>query len=126
VLLLFQVPFKESFGGGGSLQTEKQTKSSPKVPCFPVASLLTALNRTKVNYFSLDVEGYEFDILQTIPFDKIHIYVLSVEYSHTLGGKRELQRFMESKGYVTYKDIQLHVEIIALYVDDLIFINQIS
>jgi hypothetical protein len=31
--------------------------------------------RTTVDYFSLDVEGNELDILRTIPFDKINIKV---------------------------------------------------
>ena len=39
-----------------------------------------AVGQTEVNYFSLDVEGPELDILQTIPFDKIAIDVISIEY----------------------------------------------
>ena len=46
--------------------------------CFPVYSLLLSLNRTTVDYFSLDVEG-----LETIPFDKVDIKVLTVEFLHT-------------------------------------------
>ena len=35
---------------------------SSLVPCFPLHALLVALNRTIVDYFSLDVEGYELDV----------------------------------------------------------------
>jgi len=35
---------------------------SSLVPCFPLHALLVALNRTTVDYFSLDVEGYELDV----------------------------------------------------------------
>ena len=45
------------------------------VQCFPLYSYLRALNRTKVDYFSLDVEGSELDVLRTIPFEKLDIRV---------------------------------------------------
>ena len=35
---------------------------SSLVPCFPLHALLVALNRTTVDYFSLDVEGYDLDV----------------------------------------------------------------
>ena len=46
-----------------------------QVQCFPIFSILTALNVTTVDYFSLDVEGNEFDVLETIPWDKVDIKV---------------------------------------------------
>jgi Methyltransferase FkbM domain len=45
------------------------------VQCLPLWSLLLALNRTTIDYFSLDVEGSELAVLKTIPFDKIDIKV---------------------------------------------------
>ena len=47
------------------------------VICFPLFGVLKALNVTKVDYFSLDVEGKEMDVLRTIPFDDVNI---TVEY----------------------------------------------
>ena len=46
------------------------------VLCIPLYTVLTALNRTHVDYFSLDVEGNELQVLQTIPFDLIDITVM--------------------------------------------------
>ncbi|KAF2356270.1 Methyltransferase FkbM [Trinorchestia longiramus] len=46
-----------------------------EVQCLPVYSLLVALNVTTVHYFSLDVEGVELEVLQTIPWDKVDIKV---------------------------------------------------
>ncbi|KAA0203323.1 hypothetical protein HAZT_HAZT000366, partial [Hyalella azteca] len=43
------------------------------VQCLPLYSLLLALNVTTVHYFSLDVEGFELEVLKTIPWDKIDI-----------------------------------------------------
>lgn len=53
------------------------TKKSPMVDvqCFPLYTYLLALNVTVVDYFSLDVEGSELNVLKTIPFDKIDIKV---------------------------------------------------
>lgn len=66
--------------------------------CFPLYSMLLAMNRTTVDYFSLDVEGNELDVLKTIPFDKVDIKVMSVEILHG-PGKLALKQFLESKGY---------------------------
>lgn len=45
------------------------------VQCMPLYSLLAAIKVTTVDYFSLDVEGNELEVLKTIPFDKIYIRV---------------------------------------------------
>jgi len=45
------------------------------VQCFPFYTYLLALNITVVDYFSLDVEGSELNVLKTIPFDKVDIRV---------------------------------------------------
>ncbi len=50
-----------------------------KVQCMPLFSLLTAINVTTVDYFSLDVEGSELKVLKTIPFDKVFIRVSCIE-----------------------------------------------
>lgn len=46
-----------------------------EVQCFQLYSILLALNRTEIDYLSLDVEGAEWSIIQNIPFDKIKIKV---------------------------------------------------
>ena len=40
-------------------------------------SILLAANRTTIDFFSLDVEGSELDVLKTIPWDKVDIKVIS-------------------------------------------------
>jgi hypothetical protein len=64
---------------------------------------MLALNRTKIDFFSLDVEGQELNVLRTIPFDKLDISVLAVEYLHT--DRLKLKSFMEDKGYTTVKTL---------------------
>ena len=39
------------------------------VRCFPLSSILQAVGIQHVDFFSLDVEGAELQILKTLPFD---------------------------------------------------------
>ena len=73
-------------------QPDFNKKTNITTQCFTLYSILLALGHTHVDYFSLDVEGPELDILQTIPFDKITIDVLSVEYKVTCDDKEEWVR----------------------------------
>ena len=86
-------------------QITKKKQKIMEVECFPVASILFALNVTTVDYFSLDVEGAELQVLKTIPFGLFDIKVLTVEFAHTFEGKIALKSFMESKGYKTVMEI---------------------
>ena len=87
------------------------------IQCLPLYSILLALNVTKIDYFSLDVEGAELGVLKTIPFDVIDIRVLTVEFSHTLEGKKELKEYMEGLGYWTLMEIHK-------LADDFIFVKR--
>ena len=121
-----KIPYLESRGALRELNVDnskKERSDEMVVPCFPFETLLLALNRTTVDYFSLDVEGFELDILKTIPFDRLDITLLSVEYVHGRAGKEAYKQFMTSKGYSTYRDIHLHDERNTLYVDDFIFVK---
>ncbi|TRY77314.1 hypothetical protein TCAL_03489, partial [Tigriopus californicus] len=74
------------------------------VMCLPLYAILMALKVNYVDYFSLDVEGNELEILKTIPWDKVSILALSVEVTHigethTSGSRSEMESFMTSKGY---------------------------
>ncbi|XP_035701096.1 uncharacterized protein LOC110861992 isoform X2 [Folsomia candida] len=51
--------------------------------CFPLYAILSALNLTTVDYFSLDIEGAELDVLKTIPWENVLIKVLSIEVHAT-------------------------------------------
>lgn len=56
--------------------------------CYPVFSLLKAINITSVDYFSLDIEGAELPVLKTIPWNRVRIKVnictelLEIWYNH--------------------------------------------
>nr|XP_027213989.1 uncharacterized protein LOC113807034 isoform X3 [Penaeus vannamei] len=70
--------------------------------CFPLWSYLLALNTTTVDFFSLDTQGGEWDILKTIPFDKVKIRAIVVEhYIKRQQGKYDpsFVSYMEGTGY---------------------------
>ena len=56
------------------------------------------LEQTEIDYLSLDVEGPELDILETIPFDTIKINVISLEYSRQQHKLHMLQDFFKRIG----------------------------
>ena len=58
----------ESNGGTSTLITSgsQPSKNSKLVPCFPLHALLVALNQSTVDYFSLDVEGFELEVRCTV------------------------------------------------------------
>ncbi|XP_045165463.2 uncharacterized protein LOC123529270 [Mercenaria mercenaria] len=82
-----------------SSKKRKTNKKSFLVQCFPLYSILLALNYTTIDYLSLDVEGDERGVLETIPWDKVNIDIMSVEYDKWPGGSRLLCKYMNNKGY---------------------------
>lgn len=95
------------------------------VQCFPLYSILLAVNRTDIDYFSLDVEGHDFKVVKTIPWSRLDVEVnvgyiayvsflafkftfkvcfwimqtISVETAHVAEGKEAVIRYMEDHGY---------------------------
>ena len=49
------------------------------VPCRPLSAMLDDYGVTRINFFSLDVEGAELKVLETFDFNKVKIDVLMVE-----------------------------------------------
>ena len=74
------VTYKKAFNVGKVVKINEKHKQLKRdnladVICFPLFGVLKAINVTKVDYFSLDVEGNEMDVLRTIPFDDVDITV---------------------------------------------------
>jgi hypothetical protein len=84
-------------------------KVETELCCVPVYTLLLALNRTVVDLFSLDIEGAELDVLQTMPFDEIKFKVLMVETAWTPGGNvaERMKSFLSMQEYVFYKTVTM-------------------
>ena len=108
--------------GQGSKITD-QGAGAFRVPCFTFSSIMSAFKLQSIDYFSLDVEGFELDVLKTIPYDKYDIKTLSVEYAHSPGGKKPIVDFMQSNGYTVFDDIVFNDPKRRLFVGDLIFLK---
>lgn len=73
------VVFKQNFNQGRISQNQlddQNREGNVQVQCFPIYSILAALNQTRVDYFSLDIEGDELAVLKTIPWHNVHIQVI--------------------------------------------------
>lgn len=103
---------------------EKQPANSVEVPCFPLMSILAAINQTKIDYFSLDIEGAELDVLKTIDWTLIDIDVLTVEHLHIPAGKKALSDYMESVGYSKESEINIWDKKAGIHADDTVFVKK--
>lgn len=73
-----------------------------RVKCFPLFSLLLAINATTFNYLSLDAEGAEIQVLKTIPADSVQVDIIGVarnEDDKDPGASKALLDFMASRKY---------------------------
>ena len=60
----------------GKISIEMEANASLiKAVCLPFISMLYAIGNPAVDYFSLDIEGVELDVLKTIPWDTVDIKV---------------------------------------------------
>ena len=84
----------------------------------PLAEYL-ALGRTHIDYFSLDVEGAELQILETIPFDKLTIDVLTIEFA-VVGSEEAGARKLENIRRL-FNETGLYTEVGILMKGDVAF-----
>jgi len=94
------------------------------VPCFPLESLLLAINQTRVDYFSLDVEGMELEVLETIPWSRLDIRALSVEDRHVPRGSKAVVEYITDKGYRLAAELRTAIVEKRIFVEDLIFVKK--
>ena len=117
---------REGGGGLGRLETKPNDKHktgvSILVPCIPVETLLLALNQSTVDYFSLDVEGLEYDVIRSLPLRKFDIRSWSVEYSHT--NHVALKKHLFANGYAFKRQLNVYDKKVSLVVEDYIFVKK--
>lgn len=78
---------------------DKQTE----IHCFPLYSIMAALERKTIDFFALDVGGIdELSIVKAIPFNKINIEILTVRFQGEIRHyKSKIQLYLENIGYDT-------------------------
>ena len=78
---------------------EFKSMNTITVKTINIMDLFQENNIKHIDYFSLDIEGYELNILNTIDFDKINIDFFTIEWSNIEKNKNDLIKFMTSKNY---------------------------
>jgi FkbM family methyltransferase len=85
----------------------KERKGKSKiitVPTLLISEILAEQNITHVDYFNIDTEGGELEILKTIDFSACQIDCFTVE---DLYGDKRLHQFMKKNGYVLAKKLDV-------------------
>ena len=71
--------------------------------CFPLYSLLRAVDNPTVNLFILDIEGAEFEVLKTIPWQSVDIEVMMIELEHAgkvfPGSREDVLDYLDENNY---------------------------
>ena len=82
-----------------------------QVQCFPLYSVLMAIGNPHIDYFSLDIEGAELVMLQTLPWNEISMTLIDVEVNHAgaifPGTRNDIQNFLSSHGYPFTKSVKI-------------------
>ena len=73
------------------------------VNCKWLLSIMNAIGTKHIDYFSLDVEGGELIILNSIPWDKLDSDLFTIE---TDQNRNEIIAFMEGKGYERFHKLK--------------------
>lgn len=81
------------FGWGLDKQNSYLVKSKP------ISEIIKDLDIRKVDFFSIDVEGGEYEVLKTFNWE-IPVYVILIEMTHDKERNELCRKFMESKGFV--------------------------
>ena len=83
---------------------EESGEDTMTLQCVPLYTLLLALGNPTVHWFILDIEGAEYQVLQTLPWHLVDIEMVSVETDLAglvmPGSRQEIIDFMKSKGYL--------------------------
>jgi FkbM family methyltransferase len=101
----------EKFLGKIAERTDKESKKKfTIIQCFPLFSLLEAIGVKSIDYFSLDIEGAELDVLKTIPWNKVKIKVLDIEYrAYPEPRSKSVEKLEKIRAYM--RDLNIYDEV---------------
>lgn len=81
------------------ISTYGGSKEVINVKSYNINSLLEELNVNHIDYCSIDVEGSEFEIIQTFDLIKFNISVFSIENNYN---DKKLRNYLKEYGYILY------------------------
>ena len=89
---------RNSIESSAKLVQPSNLKDSRNAVCLSLYSILLALGNPVVGYLSLDIEGEELPVLKTIPWHKVYVKVMSIEFG-LIDSCLRIKKFMQSVGY---------------------------
>ena len=95
-----------SYVFGGTNKAKDMVFEERKVPCDKLESILLSQQIDDVLLMSIDTEGFEFEVLKSINFEKVIIRCICLENNSTnLYGSDDIRDFLKLKGYIFYSRI---------------------
>jgi hypothetical protein len=87
----------------------KKDRRAVDVVCGPLSPVIETLFNGRINFFSLDVEGAEAQVLQTVDWTKVRVDVMIVESinkncRYTCQHRSEVRQIMKEAGYLLFID----------------------
>lgn len=86
-------------GVSGSAHCCGKIEKKYTVQCRRLQDVLNERNIKKIDFMSLDVEGYELEVLLGIDFSKVDINCIVVENNREKKKVKKNRRFLENNGY---------------------------
>lgn len=59
-----------------------------------------------IDYFNIDIEGSEYEVLSTFDFNKYEFGALSIEHNYEEPKRTMIKDLLESKGYKRFKEVE--------------------
>ena len=87
------------------------SKGVEMVNCSPLSDMMKLANVTRIDLWSLDVEGFEITVLKGVDFTQVPISVVLIEDFWI--SNRQLDLLMTSSGFVKYQ----HMAIDSVFVN---------
>jgi hypothetical protein len=90
---------------GGNLQKSTSVISTISIQqLFDFASFDLKIPET-IDYWSLDTEGSELELLESFPWDGYKVKLLTVEHNGIEPKRTDTQKFLKSKGYTCFPNL---------------------
>ena len=80
-----------------------------EISCVSLSDVISRARIDHINYFILDVEGAELEVLQSIDWNKVTFDVMAVETEERFrweGFTGEVTSFLRARGYHQYSELQ--------------------
>lgn len=93
--------YKENYMSGIShvVDFNGQIESSYEVRCRALKDVLKEREIKNIDFMSLDVEGYEYEVLKGIDFKQVNIYCIVIENNKGIESEKRIRNLLLEQGY---------------------------